>query len=83
MMMKTKNSFLEYLKKIIRMVKYLGGMTMNRKNMVQENTACVNTVNTMNQQKNDDTSFIVDEIQFYKDIDDIIDTYIFDDDVAK
>lgn len=56
---------------------------MNRKSMVQENTAYVNTVSIMSQQKNDNTFFEDDEIQFNIDLDTIINSYIFDDEVAK
>lgn len=61
----------------------LGGRMMNRKNMVQEDTAYVNTVSTLNQQKIDDTFFDDDEIQFNIDLDTIINSYIFDDEVAR
>lgn len=65
------------------MVYLRGGMIMNRKSMVQENTAYVNTVSIMNQQKNDNTFFEDDEIQFNIDLDTIINSYIFDDEVAR
>ena len=65
------------------MVYLRGGMIMNRKSMVQENTAYVNTVSIMSQQKNDNTFFEDDEIQFNIDLDTIINSYIFDDEVAK